>query len=91
VEFALAIRAPEWARALAVQVNGKPLKGQAGPDGYLRIRRRWRGADKVSISFEISATLRRMGAHGSAVARGPEVFAVQDRRRTHCDGAFPIR
>ena len=79
VEFALAIRAPEWARALAVQVNGKPLKGQAGPDGYLRIRRRWRGADKVSISFEIPATLRGMGAHGSAVARGPEVLSLDSR------------
>ena len=85
VEFALAIRAPEWARAPAIAVNGKSFKGRAGADGYFRVRRRWSRADKVSVRFEIPAALRKLRTYGSAVARGPEVMSIDARDNRDLD------
>jgi DUF1680 family protein len=53
--FALSVRVPAWtAAAPVVSVNGAPLRIDAAPGAFLRIRRRWSDGDVVEVSFPMT-------------------------------------
>jgi hypothetical protein len=77
--FALKVRAPHWAKGIAVSVNGTPEKAVAGSDGYLTLDRTWKSGDRVEIALPM--TLRHEPVAGSpelaTLAYGPLVLAAR--------------
>jgi DUF1680 family protein len=77
--FALKVRAPHWAKGIAVTVNGTPGKAVAGSDGYLLLERTWKNGDRVEITLPMS--LRQESVAGSpelaTLAYGPLVLAAR--------------
>jgi len=78
-EFALSIRRPSWAIAKPVlKVNGRAISADAGSDGYLTVRRRWKSGDKIAVQY--SMTLRVEPAPGDpsmvTLAYGPIVLSA---------------
>jgi hypothetical protein len=78
IAFALKVRAPHWARDIAVKVNGVPEKAVQGSDGYLQIQRTWNTGDRVEV--ELPMTLRQEAVPGSpelaSIAYGPLVLVA---------------
>jgi DUF1680 family protein len=74
----LAVRRPGWAERVDLELNGEPLPVQADADGYLRIRRRWRTGDQLTL--RAPPTLRIEAARGQpdtvALLHGPVVLAA---------------
>ncbi|HEY3907408.1 MAG TPA: beta-L-arabinofuranosidase domain-containing protein [Streptosporangiaceae bacterium] len=82
-ESGLAVRVPGWSRLATVHLNGEPITAQAGPDGYLVVRRQWRPGDVLSAALDLRPRLtfpnRRIDALRGTVAveRGPLVYCFE--------------
>jgi len=78
VSFGVKVRAPHWAKGIAVKVNGVTEKAVKGSDGYLQIERTWKAGDRVEV--ELPMTLRQEEVPGSpelaTLAYGPLVLAA---------------
>lgn len=82
-EWELELRVPDWARRVALRVNGLPENAVTTERGYLRVRRAWNVGDVVEAHFPIAPRL--TVAHPSAdalrgavaVERGPVVYAFE--------------
>ena len=83
-ELTLALRVPGWCRRSTVSVNGTPSAGSAGPDGYLRLGRRWSAGDVVELDLpmpveRLCADPRVRAAYGRvALQRGPVVYCLEE-------------
>jgi hypothetical protein len=79
VTFVLKVRAPHWAKGIAVTVNGQAEKVVVGSDGYLVLDRTWKTGDHVEVTLPMS--LRQQPVPGSpelaTVAYGPLVLAAR--------------
>ncbi len=79
VEFTLRVRAPHWAQGIAIAVNGRPEHAAQESDGYIALKRIWRGGDHVEIGLPM--TLREEPVAGSpelaSLAYGPLVLATE--------------
>jgi len=53
-DFTLKIRKPYWSPTMTLKVNGEPVSAEAGPDGYIAVKRTWKNEDTVSIGFDFS-------------------------------------
>jgi hypothetical protein len=77
--FALKVRAPHWAKGIAVSVNGTPEKAVAGSDGYVTLDRTWKSGDRVEVTLPMK--LRQEPVAGSpelaTLAYGPLVLAAR--------------
>ena len=51
-EFTLKIRKPYWADKMAVEIKGELIEKDPGEDGYIAIRRTWKGRENVRVLFE---------------------------------------
>lgn len=80
-DFTLNLRYPGWvaAKALAVWVNDKAIKVNAGPGQYVQIKRHWRAGDKVRITLPMHTRLESMPDQSPyyAVVHGPIVLAAK--------------
>ena len=82
-EWTLSLRIPGWTRGAKVAVNGENLDASRAEKGYLRITRRWRQGDKVTLDLDMPVeTLHatpRVGADQGRVAlqRGPLVYCLE--------------
>ncbi len=83
-EFPILIRIPQWSRDTKVMVNGKGL--EVKPGTYLRIDRKWKSNDKISVVLDMRCRLVKSpeGSPASsdnfrALVRGPIVLA-RDKR-----------
>jgi DUF1680 family protein len=82
-EWELALRIPSWCREFELVVDGVAAVAGAA-DGYLRLRRGWRGRHRVVLVLQLP--VRRIRAHPRvdavrgciALARGPVVYALED-------------
>jgi hypothetical protein len=76
--FDLALRLPAWCDAPAAQVNDQAVEAVRGPDGYLHIRRTWRGGDSVRLALPMRPRFEAMPDDPSTVAllHGPVVLAA---------------
>ena len=82
-EWTLSLRVPSWARGAArLEVDSAAVPVQEA-EGYLRLRRRWRGGESVSLDLPLDARLtvadpRVDAVRGcAAVERGPLVYCVE--------------
>lgn len=79
--FTLKLRYPGWVAkgALKVTINGKPVKADALPGGYVALKRDWRAGDKVHIRMPMTTRLEQMPDKSNyyAVLHGPIVLAAK--------------
>lgn len=75
--FALKLRIPAWCANMSVTLNGRSVRGDRSPSGYLTIDREWKSGDTVDV--ELPMTLRTESLPGSpdrvAFCYGPIVLA----------------
>ncbi len=77
-ELTIALRRPAWASHAMVAVNGAPVVVQADADGYLRVRRRWRTGDRLSLDLPLELRTEPTPDDPKTVAilQGPLVLAA---------------
>jgi DUF1680 family protein len=49
----ISLRVPSWATAATTTLNGRPMGGEPGTDGYLRFRREWSVGDELVLEFPL--------------------------------------
>lgn len=79
LEFSLKLRIPNWVESPILQVNGKSVAVRTDPDEYVALSRSWAEGDQVKMRFDMPTRLVEMSRYGAAVARGPEVMALDSR------------
>lgn len=86
--FPLHLRVPRWCNGFRVAVNGRTLRVEAVPGGFVRIGRTWKNGDKVEIDMPMEISVRRWPRNGSAtVDRGPFSYSVKiGERWQRCGG-----
>ena len=84
-EFTLSLRVPGWSSRAQAKVNGQDVSLSTVPGDYCRIHRRWSSGDRVEMTLSIPVVVRPLGDCGVAVARGPEVLAVDSRDNPKVD------
>ncbi|MEW7850875.1 glycoside hydrolase family 127 protein [Massilia aurea] len=81
--FKLKIRYPGWVAPgrMQVKVNGKAIKLDAQPGGYVTIARTWRTGDRVDVRLPMTTRLEQMPDKSNyyAVLHGPVVLAARTR------------
>jgi DUF1680 family protein len=81
--FTMKIRYPGWIAAgkMAVKVNGRAVKLDAQPGGYVSIARDWRKGDRVDVQLPMTTRLEQMPDKSNyyAVLHGPIVLAAKTR------------
>lgn len=81
--FTMKIRYPAWVAAgkMQVKVNGKAVKLDAQPGGYVSLARDWRKGDRVDVVLPMTTRLEQMPDKSNyyAVLHGPIVLAAKTR------------
>lgn len=81
--FTMKIRYPGWVAGgkLTVKVNGRAVKLDAGPGGYVSVKRAWRKGDVVDVQLPMTTRLEQMPDRSNyyAVLHGPIVLAAKTR------------
>ena len=81
--FTMKIRYPGWVAAgkMTVKLNGKAVKLDAQPGGYVSIAREWRKGDRVDVGLPMTTRLEQMPDKSNyyAVLHGPVVLAAKTR------------
>jgi hypothetical protein len=81
--FTMKIRYPGWVAdsKLVVKVNGKAVKLDAAPGGYVSLARAWKKGDRVDVQLPMSTRLEQMPDKSNyyAVLHGPIVLAAKTR------------
>ncbi len=79
--FTMKIRYPAWVAAgrLGVRINGRPVRVEGKPGGYVSIDRAWRKGDRVDLSLPMTTRLEQMPDKSNyyAVLHGPIVLAAK--------------
>jgi DUF1680 family protein len=85
-KFALSLRIPGWAHGASATVNGKALAVAVQPEQFLRIERKWKHGDRITLTLPMelrTETINAFHPETVAVLRGPLVlFAVGEGRPT---------
>ncbi|MEJ2402182.1 MAG: glycoside hydrolase family 127 protein [Xanthomonadales bacterium] len=80
-DVGLRLRWPSWAAAdtPAVRINGRAQPATVGPDGYIRLQRKWKQGDRVSLALPMETRLEQMpdGLDQYAILYGPIVLAAK--------------
>ena len=76
--YALCLRIPAWSAATKVEVNGEAAAGVRAGE-YLSLWRTWKAGDKVTVAFDMTCRLHRIGLEAVAFTAGPIVLARDSR------------
>ncbi|GGA50635.1 glycoside hydrolase family 127 protein [Pelagibacterium lentulum] len=82
--FDVKLRIPGWCRGASVQVNGEALDVATAENGYLTIRREWRGGDQIALALPMPAVRLYANPHvimdagRVALKRGPLVYCIEE-------------
>jgi Beta-L-arabinofuranosidase, GH127 len=80
VDFPLYLRVPRWCRAAVLRVNGERVSVEqlARPGEYLRVARRWRDGDRLTLDLPMELGLRewRRNKNSVSVDYGPLTFSL---------------
>jgi uncharacterized protein len=89
----IALRRPGWAKFARVEVNGIPTAVVADAEGYLKVRRRWRTGDRLTLDLPLSLRLEPTpdDPKVAAILHGPLVLAADlgPAGKTPYDGPAP--
>lgn len=81
--FTVNIRYPGWVAPgrMTVQVNGRAVKPDAGPGGYVTLTRSWRSGDRIDVRLPMTTHLEQLPDKSNyyAVLHGPVVLAARTR------------
>ncbi len=81
--FTMKIRYPAWVAAgkMVVKVNGRAVKLDAAPGGYVSVARAWKKGDRVDVQLPMTTRLEQMPDKSNyyAVLHGPIVLAAKTR------------
>lgn len=81
--FTMKIRYPAWIAAgkMVVKVNGRAVKLDAAPGGYVTVARAWKKGDRVDVQLPMTTRLEQMPDKSNyyAVLHGPIVLAAKTR------------
>ncbi len=79
VSFPLYLRVPAWCEGVNVRINGGRAKVSARPLSYLRIERKWKDGDRVTLTLPMKIALRTWtkNNHSVSVDRGPLTYALK--------------
>ncbi len=83
IVFQVNVRIPGWCEGATAKLNGRAIDAAPAKNGYLRISRRWRRGDKVSL--DLPMPIRRIAANPKVAAdvgrvalqRGPIVYCLE--------------
>jgi hypothetical protein len=79
VTFPLYLRIPGWCKSAGVSVNGKklPVRPEAGK--YVRIERKWKNGDVVTLNLPMKISVQRWTANHDSVSvnYGPLTFSLK--------------
>ncbi len=82
-KFTMKIRYPAWVAAgkMVVKVNGRAVKFDAAPGGYVSVARAWKQGDRVDVQLPMTTRLEQMPDKSNyyAVLHGPIVLAAKTR------------
>ncbi|MBQ5963967.1 glycoside hydrolase family 127 protein [Massilia sp. ZL223] len=82
-KFTMKIRYPAWVAAgrMQVKVNGKTVKVDGQPGGYVSVAREWKKGDRVDVQLPMTTRLEQMPDKSNyyAVLHGPVVLAAKTR------------
>ncbi|SHN13714.1 hypothetical protein SAMN05216311_105410 [Chitinophaga sp. CF418] len=82
-DLALLLRIPGWCRQATVTVNGRPVTEIPVAGTYLKVKRRWKAGDRISLTLDMPATLVESNPlveetrNQVAVKRGPLVYCIE--------------
>ncbi len=80
-DFDVHIRYPGWVAsgALMISINGKKQKMEAGPASYVKLSRKWKKGDKITVTLPMRTTTEQLpdGTDYVAVLHGPIVLAAK--------------
>jgi DUF1680 family protein len=82
-EMALFLRIPGWCQQATLTVNGKAVQETPVSGTYLKLKRQWKGGDKLSLKLDMPATLLESNPlveetrNQVAVKRGPLVYCME--------------
>jgi hypothetical protein len=78
VAFPLYLRVPRWCRAAALHINGERVSAAARPGEYLRVARRWRDGDRLTLDLPMELAVRewRKNKNSVSVDYGPLTFSL---------------
>ena len=74
--FPLSLRVPGWCSAPVVKVNGEVVDAPVS-DGIIRIERKWKNGDTVSLTFPMPVTTEEWYDRSVCVVRGPLVYSLK--------------
>lgn len=76
--FSLALRAPAWCAAPALEINGAPASAEANGAGYIVVTRRWRAGDTITLDLPMAPRFESTPDDADTVAllNGPLVLAA---------------
>lgn len=75
-------RIPGWSKSYTVLLNGRPARTEDTGKGYLRIERRWKRGDVLTVQLEAEPCVKTLenadgaDARGLWVERGPLVYSL---------------
>lgn len=79
--FAVKLRIPAWCRTASLEVNGRTVETNPGPDGYVSIRRIWEPGDRIRLDLKQEARLvpgDHLNQGSVAIFYGPLVLAADE-------------
>lgn len=81
--FEMALRIPEWAKGTTIQINGQTIKDKVKPGSFVKIKRRWKKADLITLDMPMEVML----VEGNprieevrnqvAIQRGPVIYCME--------------
>jgi len=79
VEFPFYLRVPGWCREPRVAVNGKQLPIAHDGQGWIRIDRRWKDGDSVTLTLPMRLAVKvwEKDRHAVSVSNGPLTYALK--------------
>lgn len=77
VTFALSVRIPGWCRQGQVLINGRRMRAKPKPASFVKIKRKFRHNDRVTLILPMRIKLSRWPAGGVGLERGPLVYALR--------------
>jgi uncharacterized protein len=96
VRFGVLIRIPGWCSQYEISVNNKNVDSTEIIKGYLKLNRKWKSGDSVTLNFSMPVVLDRadplvLEDKGKrAIQRGPLVYCLEqtDNRNADLDSVF---
>jgi hypothetical protein len=79
VKFPLYLRIPAWCQSAGIAINGKSVKAEIAAGQYVRLERKWKNRDVVTLALPMEISTRQWTANHDSVSvnYGPLTFSLK--------------